>query len=75
MWRFKNKNVYFFYDTLFNAHIFTAWYKVVLYTTEINYVLNGNKVSLFHLDELSKYYFSRSFVAREIKNLEFISMK
>ena len=38
-------------------------------------VLNGNKVPLFHLDELSKYYFSRSFVAREIKNLEFISMK
>ena len=40
-----------------------------------NYVLNGNKVPLFHLDELSKYYFSPSFVAREIKNLEFISMK
>ena len=27
------------------------------------------------LDDLSQYYFSRSFVAREIKNLEFISMK
>ena len=40
-----------------------------------NYVLNGNKVPLFHLNELSKYYFSRFFVAREIKTLEFISMK
>ena len=40
-----------------------------------NYVLNGNKVPLFHLDELSKYYFSRSFIAREIKNLVFISME
>ena len=36
---------------------------------------NGNQVPLFHLDELSKYYFSRSFVAREIKNLKFMSMK
>ena len=36
---------------------------------------NKIKVSLFHLDELSKYYFSRSFVALEIKNLEFISTK
>ena len=40
----------------------------------IGYVSSGRAVSFIHVGELSKYYFARSFVAREIKYLEFTTV-
>ena len=36
--------------------------------------IDREKSGFIHLDELSNYYFARSFVAREIKYLEFIAV-
>ena len=41
--------------------------------TKIKLGINRDKVSLFHLDELSNYYYYC--FARKIKYLEFISVK
>ena len=36
--------------------------------------IDQEKSGFIHLDELSNYYFARTFVAREIKYVEFISV-